>query len=384
MDLDLETYFNTAHLSFQQQVCKRNERFERTIRVGEKTAVRLQFANERLLSYFLPAVEHILIDNSEQNDLTICVWDSTDGSGKPPCPSWQTQRNYQWVDLLASEHVKVACELSPARMTAIDFQKKLALFWINDATQFPWFEQSRPFRTILHWWGAAQNLHLLHAAAVGTADDGGVLLVGKGGAGKSTTALTCLNAGMLYASDDHCLVGFEDSAPVAYGLYNAAKLNMMDSISRFPELDRCIVNRDKLHVEKAMMFLFPHYPERMAKKLPLKAVLVPVVTGRPDTSVVKTNWQEAAAALIPSTMTELQGSEVNDFYGMLRIVRSLPCYRLELGIEIEQIPKVISEVLSSLPTQQHKSTVLATASAPGFQPEPTSHYQLDLADLTAK
>jgi hypothetical protein len=83
-------------------------------------------------------------------------------------------------------------------------------------------------------------------------------------------------------------------------------------------------------------------------------------------------------------MTELQGSEVNDFYGMLRIVRSLPCYRLELGIEIEQIPKVINELLSSLPTQQHKSTVLATASAPVFQPEATPHYQLDLADLTAK
>src|ERR1700683_1461182 len=144
MDLDLETYFNTAHLTFQQQVGKRDQLLERTIRVGERTAVRLHFANERFLSYFLPAIEHILIDNSEQEDLRICVWDSTDGSGKPPCPSWQTHRNYQWVDLLASEHVKVACELSPARMTAIDFQKKLALFWINDATQFPWFEQSRP------------------------------------------------------------------------------------------------------------------------------------------------------------------------------------------------------------------------------------------------
>src|SRR5580704_16413486 len=125
MDLDLATYFNSSYATFQQQARKRDKIIERTIRVGDSATVRLRFVNEQLLSSFLPALEHILIDSSQNEDLTICVWDSTDGSGKPPCPAWQTHRNYQWVDLLASEHIKVLCELSPARMTAIDLEQKV-------------------------------------------------------------------------------------------------------------------------------------------------------------------------------------------------------------------------------------------------------------------
>jgi len=370
MDLDLNTYFHTSHNAFLLQASKRAELCERTIRVGNNASIRIQFANEKLLSYFMPAIEHIVVGPSENVDLTILVWDSTDGTGKPLCPAWQTHRNYRWVDLLASDNIKVSCEMSPARMTAIHFEKRLALFWISDVKQFPWFEQSRPFRTILHWWGAAKNLHLLHAAAVGTADGGGALLVGKGGAGKSTTALTCLNSGMQYVSDDHCLVGFENSLPVAYSLYNAAKLNMMDSISRFPELERCIVNRDRLHFEKAMMFLYPFYPDRVARALSLKAVLVAVVTGRAETQIRATNWQEAARALIPSTMTELQGSEVDDFYGMLRVIKSIPCYRLELGIEIGQIPPAICNLLTSMGNDSNLPQPKAAIATPIDQDRP--------------
>ena len=52
---------------------------------------------------------------------------------------------------------------------------------------------------------------VVHAASVGT-KDGAVLIVGKGGSGKSTSALACLNAGMYYLGDDYTLIS-NDSNP---------------------------------------------------------------------------------------------------------------------------------------------------------------------------
>jgi hypothetical protein len=159
------------------------------------------------------------------------------------------------------------------------------------------------------------------------------------------------------------MVGFDQDAPYAYSIYNSAKLNMADNIERVPKLRHCIVNGDRLQTEKAMMFLQPHYPEFLISKVPLRAVLIPVVMHSNDTRVVATTWNEAAKALIPSTMTELYGAEVEDFYGMLRLIKSLPCYRLELGEQISQIAPTITEKLNQLSAQPVHSLQTASSSS---------------------
>ena len=78
---------------------------------------------------------------------------------------------------------------------------------------------------------------MLHAAAVGTAD-GGVLIVGRGGVGKSTTALACLAAGMKYVADDYLVVQL-DPEPRAFQLYGTAKLEA-SQLRHFPELQNFV------------------------------------------------------------------------------------------------------------------------------------------------
>ena len=61
---------------------------------------------------------------------------------------------------------------------------------------------------VFHWMGSPGAACLAHGGAVGL-EGAGVLLVGAGGVGKSSTSLVCVEAGFDYAADDYCLVSAE-------------------------------------------------------------------------------------------------------------------------------------------------------------------------------
>ena len=105
------------------------------------------------------------------------------------------------------------------------------------------------------------GFQLVHAGAVGTRD-GGVLLVGKGGSGKSTTTFTCLDSGLAYVSDDYCIIE-NSSIPYTHSLYSTGKLNAED-VGRFPRLMPALYNYDRLETEKALYFFYEQFPHRIS------------------------------------------------------------------------------------------------------------------------
>jgi hypothetical protein len=183
----------------------------------------------------------------------------------------------------------------------------------------------------------------VHAAAVGT-PNGGVLLAGKGGSGKSTTALNCINSELGYASDDYCLVAV-DPQPYVYSLYNSAKVNA-DNTHRIPHLISAISNANRLDREKALLFLNEHYPDKIVTGFPLRAILLPRITGRSQTTLTPVSSIGGLRALAPSTIFQLSGAGGRAFQIMSRLVKQVPCYNLELGTDIAMIPGVIFDFLS--------------------------------------
>lgn len=225
----------------------------------------------------------------------------------------------------------------------MDSKSALAIFWIRDARQLPYYESGAPLRTLLHWWLSNHGRQFVHAAAVGTAK-AGVLLAGKGGSGKSTTVLACLDSPLVYASDDYCLLTTEP-APYVYSLYSSAKLDA-DNIHRLPHLASAISNADRLDTEKALLFLHEHCPEKIVSGFPVRAILLPRVTGRPGTTLTPASPITALKALAPSTLFQLPGAGHSAFQVMSKFVKQVPCYHLELGTDLAQIPEVILGLLS--------------------------------------
>lgn len=315
----------------------------------------LRFAGKGSIDYVTSAIAHLECQPTEKSSLTVCLWDSLSTQVKLPLliSSLLEYTDLMWgvshrgeIPPYNGDRIKTICKLRPQILSVMDTEANIAVQWTNDVAQIPYYEKGAPLMAIINWWNSKLNRQCVHGGAVGY-ESGGVLLVGKGGAGKSSTALACLNSDLLYVSDDYSLID-PNPQPYVYSLYNTAKLKGVLDLKRFPNLAPLVNNAARLDREKALFFLHQYYPEKIVNGFPLKAVLLPKVTGKIDTKLVPTNSSQGLKALAPSTIAQLPGITPHSFTIMANVVKQLPCYILEVGTDMPQIPQVISDLLSEL------------------------------------
>gem|GEM_PF-458614 len=174
-------------------------------------------------------------------------------------------------------------------------------------------------------------------------EEGAVLLVGQTGAGKSTAALACLDAGMRYLSDDRCLLALEPE-PRVHCIYNAAKLRP-EQMRRFPRLLPAVRNPGEAETEKALVFVNEYAPERLAPSLPVRAVLLARVSGKSGTSVEPVSPAPVLRELAVSSMIYQPGMARDELRMMADLVRRVPCYRIHLGSDLESVPRGVAQAI---------------------------------------
>jgi hypothetical protein len=329
------------------------EIIDRTIRVGDHP-IHLEFTGQGLDQALMPAIAHLEIPAVETPELTIHLWDSaSSGTELPNVLSRYFDILGEWwkhlgirgeIKELSNDRILTAYHLGPNIFSAIDLERGQAFYWVKDAAALPYYEIGSPIRTILNWWTSHQGDQFVHGGAVGN-ENGGVLLVGKGGSGKSTTSLACLEGGLLYASDDYCLVRAKPE-PRVFSIYNTAKLNADIDVERFPNFGKLVHNKVRGKEDKALFFLHAHFPEQVATSFPIKAILIPEVAHRPNTGLRPASAGETLAALAPSTLLQLPGSGQSAIKTMSALVREVPHYVLECGTDLAQIPQVIADLLT--------------------------------------
>lgn len=316
------------------------------------TTVCLTFAGEHLVPYVTPALEHLRVPTvNHLPDLTLCIWDSDSTSVKmvpPPC-THESFTDRGEVRGFNSSRIKFAFFWTEYSVNLMDHSTKIGIYWVPKAEALPYWAQAAPLRTLFHWWMEKNGCQLLHGAAVGT-DDGAVLLTGKGGVGKSTTALSCLRAGFRYLADDYVIARL-DPDPLVYSLYCTAKLNA-DHIVNFPQLVNLVRNPRKLDREKAVMSLYPEFERQIISVMPLKAVLVPELVNRGETRLTPAPGWKIQRATSFTTMSQLPhvGRHTLDF--IRRLSSTLPGFDLELARDSNKIPIAISDLLEGLGDHQ--------------------------------
>ena len=346
VDEALAAFFGAACRAFEQAA---RPSHERTYTVGPY-ALRLWFANDRLAPRLTPALEHLAApvnDLGGTTALTVYVWDSASTGVPMPPPPWPLDAYATRGDLRGQSTLRfqTAFQFTPAGvgvLSILDRDQALGMYWLSDERYLPDYETGAPLRNLLHWGLAKVGYQFVHAGGVGRAE-GGVLLVGKGGSGKSTAALACLEAGLFYLADDYCLLN-APPAPEALSLYNSAKVRP-DGLLRFPQLARRVDARDRLGVEKAIFFLQRHFPERLILRFPVRAILIPRLTGLAATSLTPASPATALKALAPSTLFQLAGAGPAAFQQLAGLIREVPCYYLEAGTDVHQIPGLIAALL---------------------------------------
>jgi len=333
-------WFSAIEESYADAV--ENEATEQQVRLAG-APVLLQVASLRFAERVLPAFAHLRDTSGAAPVLTIRTWDSAGAASHPPLP--EAPPGPRGTVYYSDEgRLRIAYLPHLQLLNVLDEERDIAWFWCASAEALPFWESSAPFRQILHWWLGSRKLLLLHGAAVGRAD-GGVLLVGRGGSGKSTSALACLESDLLYAGDDY--VAVDDAAPAVYSLYCSGKLEPGHA-KRLPHLPAPTIDGDGSEDEKAVFFVQDRYPDRICESFPLRAVLAPKI-GSSEARLESLSGGAALRALAPSTLLQLHPAEPAAFGRMARLVAQVPTFAFDLGPDIAAIPAAIEHLLDDLP-----------------------------------
>jgi hypothetical protein len=205
------------------------------------------------------------------------------------------------------------------------------------------YEISAPFRPVFCAVLNQCGMQMVHASAVGNSR-GSLLFAGAPGSGKSTLAILCLQNGLHYQADDLCILTSEKQ-PRSLSLYNIAKLRD-DALPRFESLHPILSHFQEEHDEKKSFFYaHRHFPERVLKEAPVRAVLLPRVTGEPCSRLERAGPLDAVRGLIGWTVREIPMSDNLGERIMLQALSRLPAYRLSLGSDDRQTLALIRSLL---------------------------------------
>ncbi len=335
---DANAYFEEIANAFENAARSRTpKRFLSLVAHGAQ----LNFANDALIPRVMPALAHLEIPPTDAA-LQLWLFDSATTHVSLPLAPFQNgipeQEGWQYAD----ETRHILWNPLFQTLTMLDAARGVGYFWTRDANNFSYHEASFPLRNLWQWWLGGRGLQLAHAAAVCN-ERGAAVIVGASGAGKSTIALACLQSPLNYLGDDFVLLRAEPE-PQVFSLFASAKLHA-DQLERFPHLQHRVSNAARLDSEKALLFVNQHFPEKIRKHAIVRVLLLPRVVGAGETRAREISAARALRELAVSTLFLLRGAGKAELDALANFARRLPCYELELGADVREIPRVIENVL---------------------------------------
>ena len=357
-------YFERA-LAVAAAACEGPDASTRCINLGGGRRGIVHFSDRALEKLLYPALAHQELPKGRtEPGFKILAWDSFH-SGLPMwSPPWTTGDYLARGEIAGynDERFRAVFQFDSGVLSLYDADRQIGLWWTQDFAQLPLYERAAPFLLLFHWWYALgrDNSFLLHAAAVGTGDRGGLLLAGRGGSGKSTTALACLLDGSwLYLADDYCVIRQEAETPTVHSLYCSAKIDG-EALAVF----RATSPGGSLHEigrdpdGKIGFDLYQSFPKSFRQELPLRVILLPRVPKQNNAAqpnrFTPTGAGAALRALAPSTLFQLPGAGPKNFRMIAALTDRLPCFHLELRRDIVGVPQSLQQFMKRVSSEWDK------------------------------
>ena len=295
----------------------------------------------------MPGLSHLTDPEAREPDLVLCAWDSKSTASPALSPGWGVE-DYRREGFIAGFNdcrFHTAAQFDPIIFRMLDMKRRRALYWTPSALKLPYWEIGAPLRPLLHEWLRRVGMVVVHGGAVGRAD-GGLFLAGAGGQGKSNVALACLNSELLYASDDFCFLSQSPHWTV-HSLYCTGKIATGD-LARHPHLRGAESNPDRLDGEKALFFLSEKFSDRLIREMPLRAIVLPRVIAQGPSEIVPASPATAQKAIAMSTIGVTRWTGRDTLIKVAELLRTLPCYELQVGASISEVPVLLARLLSNL------------------------------------
>jgi len=244
---------------------------------------------------------------------------------------WDTETGFSSRDFertLAAEGLRGYYHHDGPSWQFYDGAARAGVHVLPDPTGIPPWEAGSPLRLFLHWAWAGPTRRLTHAATLGLAGSG-ALIVGPSGSGKSGTTLAGFLNGLTSAGDDYVLVeqGDEVTAHAVFRVFKQDPQGLRRAGLDATRIEAGALNWHGKHEFDAMTLR----PASFARQLSVRAVYLPEIARAARTRIEPVPAQAAALALAPSAVLQLPGDAGEGFRFFSQLTRRLPAYRVLLS-----------------------------------------------------
>jgi hypothetical protein len=294
-----------------------------------------------LLLQLTEALRHRRKDLAGDPDLTIYAF-----AKQPPAslerPEWRVAEHWmrrQPVRAL-NEQGMIYFDSIAEEVGFVDAARSRAAIWFGPDRVLPIWIAAAPFIRILDTWFAARGRILCHGAAIAKSGVA-ALLIGPGGAGKSTLALHAIDQGFDYIGDDYVLLEPTPSGAIAHSLYCSGKLKQAELTAAMAEM--VSVHRAVEDVNEKS-FVLPA-PKCLRASAPLAMVIEPRFGDGEPPLLEPISSADALRVAAPNVLRQLPGAEQRKLVLLARAFAA-PCFRLRLTVDHRRNLGVIRSALA--------------------------------------
>ncbi len=349
-DPSVNAFFEGALAAFEDAASHTGSSV-REFQIADKVA-RLRFAGSGMIEKVTQPFSHLVLNSGPtkhstpgDDTLTIFIWDSASTNSPLLQPPWKKDDFTPLGQVIpcSTGRYRAVYESEGRLLSVTDLATNTAIYWARDHADIPFHVRATPIRAILSTWLSQKRLEFVHAAAVGSST-GAVLIAGRGGAGKSSTAVSSLDAGLLYLSDDYCLISTQDT-PQVYSVYSTAKI-MSPDLSRYSIINDLPLTDYCKQTNKYLFYLAQSAPDKMARNLPIRALLFPKI-GKNKTELRQVTPKESFLTIAETSSILFPYSRSRGMEVFGELSRKVPSYVLDLGPDRGDIVRVIRSFLDS-------------------------------------
>ena len=307
--------------------------------------VRVRVAGRRWAELIHAAMGHLSAPSVVgRPSLSIDVWDAEETGVPVPMPA-QFDLSAPPILMRMSEDGQLVGEERPHGMVWFDRAADRILGCIESTRRLNLDERARPFHKLISPWLEDNGIQFVHSGLI-EHQGRGILFVGNGGAGKSTSSISCLRAGMGYLGDDFLGLGQEGGRFIGHGLYASCLLNV-HHIKRFPDLQPLGSAPNHAHEDKFVLYLAQAFPKSLQRRATVDALVLPRVVDQETTTYRPATKIAALKAIAPTSVMYLPRPNRTAFERLSTLVEKTPCFWLELGRRIDSIPVAVRALAES-------------------------------------
>jgi hypothetical protein len=295
-----------------------------------------------------PSFAHLagsLAGASRTGATSVLLWDCTaTGTPRPTVPDmadWVAARE-GWRDS-SHDGGRYLCEEPPASLLWLDRRESQLVGCFEDGRHLGCADRARPLQRIMSEFCRSLGIQEIHAGMVAR-QGRGVLIVGGGGRGKTTTSLDGLHGGLDFLGDDSVGIGEDGEGGVrGYCLYASARVRPQQ-LARWPRFSGhwCFPEPPE---EKALFLPGTLLPERIPRIARIVAIVVPAVTGR-GLHIARTSPLDAFHALVHDSRENRRfGLSATEFSRLTRMTKGVRCYRFEVDKDPVRVARALGQLI---------------------------------------